>query len=200
MTKSADATQRSRDLLSRSDSQLLIVDVQEKLIPHVAQHESVTAACRRLIVAADLLGVPVTATEQYPQGLGPTVPELAELLGGRCAKLSFSAADALDGALPDDDPATPVRDQIVVAGIEAHVCILQTCLDLAARGFRVFVVADAIGSRNTSDRDIAVQRMRDCGATVVTTESVLFEWCEVAGTAEFKQISRLVKESGRQET
>jgi nicotinamidase-related amidase len=181
---------RSPELLSRGDCRLLIVDVQEKLIPHISSARSMIESCRKLIRGAQVLGVPVTATEQYPQGLGATVPELAELLGERPEKLRFSSAEAVGwgtAAEQDDD-----RDKVIVAGIEAHVCVQQTVLDLLSLGWRVYVPADAVASRHEFDRKIALRRMADSGAVITTAEAVLFEICEVAGTPEFKEISRLV--------
>jgi isochorismate hydrolase len=183
---------RSPELLDRHRSRLLIVDVQQKLVPHIHEAESMIAHCRKLIQAAALFAVPVFATEQYRKGLGETVPELAELLPARLDKQRFSGVEALGwqtAAEADDE-----RDQIVVAGIEAHVCILQTAFDLLAIGYQVFLPADAVASRKTRDWEFALKRLSDGGATIVTTESVLFEWAETAGTPEFKEISRLVKD------
>jgi len=151
----------------------------------------VVSRCERLIQGARILGIPVSATEQYPRGLGPTVGSLATLLGRPPEKLRFSAAEAVEWSGPDDGESS--RDKVVVTGIETHVCVLQTCLDLTALGFRVYVPVDAVGSRTVIDRETALQRMRDSGVVLCTTESVLFEWCEVAGTDEFKQISRLAR-------
>ena len=122
-----------------------------------------------------------------------TVEPLRTLLGELPEKLRFSSASCLDWskAAGSED-----RPKIVIAGIETHVCVQQTVLDLLAAGFSVYVVADAVASRSHLDRDIAFQRMRDSGAIVTTVEAVLFEWCEAAGTPEFKEISRLVKERG----
>jgi len=145
---------------------------------------------RRLIQVAVILDVEVFANEQYPIGLGGTVPELADLLDSVPEKLRFSCAEVLawgNAAQEDDD-----RHQVVVAGIEAHVCVQQTVLDLISQGFRVYVPADAVASRKKLDWKIALERMTLSGAIITTTESVLFEWCEVAGTPEFKQISKLI--------
>ena len=180
---------RSRELLSRDDSRLLIVDVQEKFIPVIPVAAQLIANCRKLIQGANILAVPTFATEQYPQGLGATTPELAELLGDRPEKLRFSSAECLGWTAAADDD----RFQVVVAGIETHVCIQQTALDLIAAGYQVYVPADAVASRHKHDWRYALQRLRDSGATITTTESVLFEWAEVAGTDEFRQISRLVR-------
>ena len=181
---------RSPELLSRGSSRLLIVDVQQKLVPLIPVGDQMVANCRRLIRGASILDVPRFATEQYAKGLGGTVPELAELLEDRPDKVRFSCAEVLNwgtAAQQADD-----RDTVVVAGIETHVCILQTVFDLLAHGFTVFVPADAVASRHKVDWKTALERMSAAGATVTTTESVLFEWCEVAGTPEFKQISKLI--------
>ncbi|HTI50160.1 MAG TPA: isochorismatase family protein [Planctomycetaceae bacterium] len=183
---------RSGELLSRDASRLVIVDVQEKLLPLIPAADRVVANCGRLIDAAKIFHVPVFATEQYPKGLGPTAKALAERLGSRPAKQRFTCAEALGWGTAAEQPDQ--RHQVVVAGIESHVCVLQTVLDLLAAGFQVFVPADAVASRGELDREIALNRMAGCGATIVTVESVLFEWCEQSGTPEFKQISQLVKE------
>jgi nicotinamidase-related amidase len=183
---------RSPELLSRGDSRLLIVDMQEKLLPFIPDAEKVTRNCRRLIEGANALGVPVFATEQYPKGLGATTPELANFFESIPEKQRFSAAQVLNwgiaGSQPDD------RFKIVVSGIEAHVCVLQTALDLIAQGFRVFIPADAVASRGKLDWRFALDRLSASGATVTTTESVLFEWCETSAATEFKQISKLIKD------
>jgi len=184
--------QRSPELLARGESRLLIVDVQEKLIPKIFSLDRMIANCRTLIQGAKILGVPVAATEQYPKGLGGTTLRLAELLDGAMPKLRFSCAEVLDWGMAAEQADN--RFQVVVAGMEAHVCVLQTVFDLVGSGFQVFVVADAVSSRTEFDWKIALDRMASGGATIVTTESVLFEWCEVSGTPEFKQISQLIKE------
>lgn len=148
--------------------------------------------CRRLIQGAKILGVPVASSEQYPQGLGGTVAELASELGKPADKVRFSCAECLNWGTAADQPED--RFKLVLAGIEAHVCVLQTALDFLAQGFRVYIPADAVASRHKLDWKMALARMADSGAVLTTTESVLFEWCEAAGTAEFKQISRLIRE------
>lgn len=180
----------SHELLSQAESRLLIVDMQEKILPVIDGHEAVTENCLKLIEAAQILDVPTTATEQYPKGLGSTITEIAQRLPDRPEKIEFSCLNCLDWNSSAADPEG--RFKVVVAGIESHVCVLQTVLDLLSQGFRVFVAADAVSSRKPMDREIALQRMASSGAVITTTESVLFEWCERAGTPEFKQISRLV--------
>lgn len=195
----SDRPLRSPDLLSAAESLLLLVDVQERLMPHISAGESVTGNCVRLARAAGLFGVPITLTEQYPKGLGPTVPELAVLFAeadaisvAKAEKLRFSAAEAT--GWPPAGEREDGRHQVVLAGVEAHVCVLQTAFDLLSQGYRVYVVADATGSRRDLDRDSALARLRDGGATVTATESVLFEWCEAAGTEQFKAVRELIVE------
>jgi isochorismate hydrolase len=193
MTQPKSSYVRSHELAARTECRLLIVDVQEKLVPMISQYERMLGNCRRLIQGAKILEVPVFATEQYPKGLGRTVAPLAELLGSVPDKLRFSCAEVLEWGMAAEQADN--RFQIVVAGIEAHVCVLQTVLDLLAGGFQVFVPADAVSSRGELDWKIALDRMSTGGAVITTTESVLFEWCEKSGTPEFKQISQLIKES-----
>ena len=185
------ALPRSPELMSRRDSALLVVDVQGKLITLVPGHERIIWNIRRLLDAAKELGVPAMGTEQYPQGLGPTVPVLAERLGTIPPKLQFSCGECGELFAGLDDRGIA---KILVVGIEAHVCVQQTVHDLMAAGFRVYVAVDAVGSRYDIDRDTAFRRMESAGATLTTTEAAMFEWCEASGTPEFKVISRLVQE------
>jgi len=145
-----------------------------------------------LVQGAAILHLPVFATEQYRKGLGPTVPELAAAIPefAPLEKVAFSACGAADFI-----PALKSKQvsQAVLCGIEAHVCVCQTCLDLLDKGFRVFVVADAVSSRTPENYRVGVDRMRAAGAVIVSTEMVLFELLERAGTDEFKQILKLVK-------
>ena len=189
---SPEPYRRSPELMSAGDTALLVVDVQEKLMPLVPGQHVIVWNIRRLLDGAAALGVPVYATEQYPKGLGPTVPELVSRLPFRLDKLAFSctACEPLVAALD-----TAKRFKVLVVGIEAHVCVQQTVLDLLAGGFRVYVAVDAIGARHDIDYRTALNRMDSCGATLTTTEAALFEWCEVSGTPEFKKISALVRET-----
>jgi nicotinamidase-related amidase len=178
--------------MSRDDSALLVVDVQEKLIGFIPQHERIVWNIRRLIDGAKVLGVPVLATEQYPQGLGPTTKVLAERLGEIPSKLTFSCGGC--GELFKQLSEQGIY-KILVVGIECHVCVQQTVLDLLGEAFQVYVAVDAVGSRFDVDYQTALRRMDSSGATLTTTEAALFEWCEVSGTPEFKQISALVRET-----
>lgn len=183
---------RNPELLSAASSRLLIVDVQDKLLPPIPNSARLVHNCRRLLDGATIVEVPIYGTEQYPQGLGPMTAELASRMGPRLEKVIFSCAPGLAwgqaGNVSDD------REQVVVAGMETHVCVMQTVLDLIAGGFRVYVPVDAVGSRGELDARIALERMAASGATLTTVESVLFEWCEKAGTPQFKQIQKLIIE------
>lgn len=182
---------RSGELMSVGDTALLIVDMQEKLLGAIAQRNRVEWNCRRLLDGAKVLGVPALATEQYPERLGPTIEPLAGQIPDRPAKLRFSCAECLANLA---DLERQGIFKMLLCGIEAHVCVQQTALDLLARGWRVYVAVDAVGSRFDLDLQIALRRMESAGATLTTTEAALFEWCEAAGTPEFKQISLLVRE------
>jgi nicotinamidase-related amidase len=177
--------------MSRGDTALLVIDVQEKLLPAIADGPRVVWNVRRLIDAAKILGLPIVATEQYPKGLGPTVAELAERLGAVPSKLTFSA-----GGCPQifADLRSRGLYKILVCGIEAHVCVAQTVFDLLADGWRVYVAVDAVGSRFEIDCRTALDRMDSGGATLTTVGAAMFEWCDAAGTPEFKEISRLARE------
>lgn len=179
---------RSAELLQRDRSRLLLVDLQERLVTVISDREALIARCRLLAQGAQALSVPIDITEQYPKGLGNTVPEIAEFAMSRPAKTRFSSAECLDWGPSKPDQAF----QVVVAGIEAHVCILQTVLDLLALGYQVHIAVDAVSGRLELDKQIALRRMELSGAVLTTVEAVLFEWCETASAPEFKSISRLV--------
>ncbi|MBC7950279.1 MAG: hydrolase [Rhodospirillaceae bacterium] len=179
-------------LINAKRSSLLLVDVQENLAPVMADARSVYRGCGLLLRAAARLDIPVTASEQYSKGLGSTVGELAQLLpeGAAVEKIHFacSAEPAITERL-----AALNRNQVVIAGIEAHVCVLQSALGLKALGFEVFVVADACSSRLAANHQAAMQRLATNGIGVVTVEMVVFEWLHRAGTPEFKDLVALIK-------
>jgi nicotinamidase-related amidase len=189
---SENSAHRSPHLMCPTDTALLVIDVQEKLIPLVHEHQQVVWNIRRLLDGAKLFGLPILATEQYPQGLGATIAELSSRLESTSEKSCFSCAGATD-FLEKLDHANVSK--VLAVGIEAHVCVLQTTLDLLAQGYSLFIPVDAVGSRKQLDRDTALRRLDSAGATLTTTESTLFEWCEESGTPEFKQISQLVREA-----
>jgi nicotinamidase-related amidase len=180
-------------------STLLVIDVQERLNPFIDQGEALLAHCRWLIQVAQRIGVPVICTEQYPRGLGPTLPALRGLLPDSAVveKIHFSAVaecspGAVDGEGGTGFLAAPGGDrrQFVVVGSETHVCVLQTVLDLLAAGRQVFVVDEAVGSRRPADKALALERMRRHGADIVSREMVAFEWLQRAGSEQFRAISR----------
>jgi nicotinamidase-related amidase len=177
--------------MSAADTGLLVIDVQEKLMAKIPAADAVVRNIAFLIDSARLLDMPVAATEQYPKGLGATVPELARRLPERPDKVAFSAC-----AVPAvaEGFRRAARPKILLAGIEAHVCVLQTALDLLALDFRVFIAADAVASRYAVDREFALGRMERAGAILTTSETAVFEWVGGADSSEFKQISRLVQE------
>ena len=192
MTETSPSFPRSIDLLSHQECQLVVVDVQEKLVPVIPVAKELVFRIKQLAQAANLFQIPISSTEQYPKGLGPTVSELADLLSEPKEKVRFSGAECLGwGSITNTIDS---RVKIVLTGIEAHICVQQTTLDLLAAGYRVIIPIDAVASRNKLDWKVAIKRMENSGAQITTTESILFEWCEVAGTDEFKQISRLVTE------
>ena len=181
----------------RLDSQrcaLWVIDLQERLCPAIRSADNVIRQTHRLVEAAKLLDVPSAATVQYPAGLGPLVPSLREVFPNPEEKRDFSATvcrDALDRWFAE------ARDQIVIVGVETHVCVLQTVLDLIAEGARPFVVAEAVASRAGRDNETALARMRDAGATILSVESVLFEWLGTSDRPEFKAVSQIVKSDDR---
>jgi len=183
---------RSPELMNSNDSALLVVDLQAKLMPLIPNQERILWNTRRIIDGANILGVPIAATEQYPQGLGGTSEVIRPLLQEPHEKLAFSCAECgeIFTSWKEDG-----RQKVLLVGIEAHVCVQQTALDLLGNGFAVYLATDAIGARHSVDYETALRRMESSGATITTTESVLFEWCDIAGTDSFKQISKLIQES-----
>jgi nicotinamidase-related amidase len=168
-------------------SVLCVIDVQERLVAAMPERERVVSRCGRLAEAARLLGVRAILTEQYPRGLGATVATLAATLPTPIEKLSFSCMGAagFSAAVPDGAVA-------VLCGLETHVCVAQTALDLLASGRAVAVAVDAVTSRHAIDHDVALRRLEQAGAVLTTTEAVLFEWCRTAEHPRFQDVRRLV--------
>lgn len=188
----SSALPRSPDLIGAEDSALLVVDAQVKLLEIIPQRARIVWNIRRLIDAAEALHVPIGATEQYPERLSPTAPDLRARLGDVPSKKSFSACVCREIF---DEWRADNRSRIVVCGIETHVCIMQTALDLAAAGFEPYIAVDAVGARFAIDHETALRRMESAGVVMTTTETTMFEWCRTADRAEFKKISALAKES-----
>jgi Isochorismatase family len=180
-------------LLNSSQTSLLMVDVQSRLLPAMAEASQVVVRCEILLKAATALQIPISISEQYSKGLGHTVSGLATPAASIFEKLSFSCwRDAAMKAhfIKLHESGRPL---IVVAGIEAHVCVLQTCVDLYNAGFGVFVVADAVSSRKLDSANLAIERLRQIGVQVINTEMAVFEMLEKAGTPEFKNLSALIR-------
>ncbi len=181
---------RPTQRLTAQHGALLVVDLQDKLLGLIPDREAVISHTVALIRGARTLGMPVWATEQYPHGLGPSAAAIAELIPDRPAKTTFHCCGVPQ--LLEQLYGRNIR-HVTVAGIEAHVCVAQTALELLDLGFRVQVPADAVTSRHRIDWEFALRRLERAGATVLTTESVLFEWTERSDRAEFKAISELIK-------
>jgi nicotinamidase-related amidase len=188
------AAQRKVARLDRDQSVLLVVDVQERLAPHVADNAALVARIAALVEAARRLGIPRFLTEHCAAQLGPVIAPLRAAFEARniVAKTRFGAADhaPFEALLRGTG-----RTQVVVAGMEAHVCVMQTVLGLAECGFEPFVVGDAVGSRaaHAVDRELALARMRDAGTTLVGTEMALFEWARAGDDLAFRDVLALVK-------
>ncbi|MGE0482187.1 MAG: hydrolase [Phycisphaerae bacterium] len=181
-----------RSRIRPDHAQVLVVDVQARLTPHIREHESVVAQIVRTLRAARELALPATVTEQYPSGLGPTEPTiLAETRDApRFEKTTFSV-------WADEGCRTRItslhRPVVMLVGIETHVCVQQTALDLLADGMEPWLLVDAVGSRREVDRATAVERMRHAGVTVTTVESCIYELMERAGTELFKRMLPIVR-------
>lgn len=170
---------------------LLVIDFQDRLLPAIHEADACVAVACRMIEAAKIMGMPLLCTEQYPAGLGRTCAAVRESLGEApiLEKIRFSGCvEAVVDRLRQLN-----RPNVIVVGIEAHVCVLQTVLDLLRLGFTTFVCADGVSSRRPLDRDVAVERMRQAGAVVTTTESTIFELLGEAGTETFRKVLKIVK-------
>jgi nicotinamidase-related amidase len=177
---------------TRQESMLLIIDCQQAMLKVMDGWKPIAAQIRKLTVAANRLQVPILLTEQYRKGLGVTIAEvLREIKSPRVFHKEHFSACMEPEFLPTVEAYA--RPKIVVVGMETHVCVLQTCLDLIRAGYQVHLVADAVGSRVTDNRDIAIALMRDAGAVISSTEIVIFQWACRANTDEFRKILPIVK-------
>lgn len=182
--------------MRRENAQLLLIDMQEKLLPPIAERDVVIERCIRLIKLAKRLHVPITVSEHYPQGLGGTLDAVSRELGNQdivLDKMSFSCIGDEHLRHRLDAVRDSGRGQVIVAGIETHVCVAQTAMDLIVEGYEPFIVADATSSREIASRDLGFDRLRRAGAIIVNSEMVMFEWLEKAGTPEFKDLHPLIK-------
>jgi nicotinamidase-related amidase len=184
---------RLTERLTARHGSLLVVDMQDKLLAAMADRDAVVASVVRMVRGASILKIPTWASEQYPRGLGTTAAPIAELIPERPTKLSFQCC-----AVPQllEQLYGRLIRHVTVVGLEAHVCVSQTVLELLDLGFRVQVPADAVASRRPLDREVSLRRLEAAGAVISTAEAVLFEWLETADRPEFKAISELVKGSG----
>ncbi|HEV2098863.1 MAG TPA: isochorismatase family protein [Stellaceae bacterium] len=174
--------------LDRDTSALLVIDFQSRLMPAIEDAAKIVANARRLLDAAELLGVPTLFTEQNANGLGPTMPELRSETAGLFHKMTFDAC-----RMPGFLDTLPAGRDLVVSGCETHVCVLQTALGLIAAGHRVYMVRDAVGSRRAESKETAIRRLEREGAEIVTTEMVLFEWLRTAEDPRLRRIIDLVR-------
>ena len=180
-------------LIRAESCQLVLIDVQQRLVPAMADPPGLLKACTLLAEAATILQMPVTISEQYPAGLGHTLPEVAERASGArvLAKTEFSIF--ANPALREAIDGHAERRQLVIAGVEAHVCVLQSVLDAVDAGFQVFVAADAVSSRRPEDKRIGFERMTLAGAVPVTAEMLVFEGLRASTSPHFRALSRLVR-------
>lgn len=178
--------------INKKHATAIVVDIQERLFPHIHEHDVLAAKCAMLIKGLKILDLPIIATQQYTKGLGPTIAPIAEALGEfePIEKMAFSACEVPDVEMHIVGSS---GHHLIVFGIEAHVCVQQTVIDILAQGRKAVVIEDCVSSRNANDKRIAIERMRSAGAIITTAESLLFELLEVAGTENFKKISALVK-------
>lgn len=180
--------------IARENTQAMIIDVQERLTPHIYDHENIVKKTVTLIKGLQALDIPIMLNEQYKKGLGDTLPEIRDVLKGDNAKsfekVTFSACD-------NDDSwhylAQQNRSIVLLFGVEAHVCVMQTALDLLDNGMQPVIIGDAVGSRFPYDKKQAIRRIRRAGGVISTVESILFELCRSSKDPAFKTISNLIK-------
>lgn len=172
------------------ESICLIIDYQEKILPSIAEKENLVETSIKLLKGLRILEIPMVMTAQYSKGLGLNIPEICEAAGTNefIEKNSFSSA-----SVKEVQDAIEGKKNVIICGIESHVCVLQTVIDLIELGYQPVLVEDCISSRRLHDKEVAVMRARDEGAVITTYESLLFELTKAAGTDRFRQISRLVK-------
>jgi nicotinamidase-related amidase len=182
-------------LLQARRSQILLVDMQERLLPSIHEVDALLDRCVLLLQTAAEMGVPTLVSEQYPKGLGHTAPRVIEAAGAASVmeKMHFSCASDPGMAAHVEKLAKDGRNQLIVAGVESHVCVLQSALEFKAKGLDVYVVADAVASRKPESRALALARMEAGGVTPINLEMLAFEWLHIAGTPEFKTVSKLMR-------
>lgn len=182
-------------LLDRNRSVVVVIDVQEKYLPHLHEADRVVEGCRRLVDGAKLVGVPLLPTEQYPKGLGPTAGALKETFPSGCVPIEKSTLSCLGCADFARALEASGRKQVVVAGIEAHACVSQTVHDLLAAGYEVHLVVDAVSARFPRDYRVALRRLEAAGAVPTTVEAVLLEWVRSADSPDFQGVRRIIRDA-----
>ncbi len=180
-------------LIKRNDVVAVFIDIQEKLFPFIYENEKLNTVLLKLIDGLKILHTPILITEQYPKGIGKTIPSLINLLNEDykpIEKMTFSCckSDEFMNAL-----RVLNRKHVLITGIEAHVCVLQTTIELIENGYIPVIIEDAISSRTLANKLNALERMKQEGAIISNYESILFELCEISGTEEFKALSRIIK-------
>ena len=178
--------------IKRDNTAAIVIDFQERLYPYIHDNEKLTKNVVRLIKGLNALGINMVVTEQYSKGLGHTIAEIKEAIGEyeHIEKDTFSSCGSKEVC---DYLSKSGKKNVIVIGIESHVCVLQTTIDLIAMGYQPVLIEDCVSSRSVNDKSIAIERMRQEGAIISTYESILFELCEVSGTDMFKAISKIVK-------
>ncbi len=177
----------------KPDTLAVCVDIQERLFPHIHDHEKLKKNIEILVEGLKILSVPMVVTEQYKKGLGETIESIKQMVDGCPAfeKIAFSCCD--DASFSHKLEEGSFKKFVILFGIEAHICLLQTAIDLKAKGHQPVVIEDCVGSRNLENKRIAINRLLQEGVIVTSYESVLFELCRYAGSDTFKAISKLVK-------
>ncbi len=177
--------------INKADTVFLIIDLQEKLMPVISNKEEVFSNVNKLISGAKVLSIPVIVTEQYSRGLGHTCKEV-QLSSDQLVIEKMCFSSMLSEEILEKLKEMNIKS-LILAGVESHICVLKTALDALARGYEVHVVVDAVSSRKVIDKEVALSRIRQVGGYIVTTEMILFQLIDFAGTDEFKQISKIVK-------
>jgi len=170
----------------------LIIDIQEKLFPFIYENQQLAINVQKLIEGLHILQIPLLVTEQYPKGLGPTISKLSHLVQ-RTEPVEKNSFSCCDEQRFNDSMAKQGRRNIIICGIETHVCVEQTVLDLLENGYQPVVIENCVSSRKLEDKDIAIKRMRMEGVIITSYEAILFELCRFSGTEQFKALSKIIK-------
>ncbi len=177
----------------KEDTLALVIDVQYRLFTHIYDYDNLEFHILRLIKGLQVLNVPIHITEQYVKGLGPTIQTIQEELDEDYKPIEKMEFSCLDNENYAQALKSSNKKNVIIMGIESHVCVLQTVIDLIAAGYQAIVIEDCVSSRKLSDKNTAINRMRIEGAIITSYEAILFELCRVSGTEEFKAISKIVK-------